>query len=270
MLVQRSLQPPPLPALRVVDGHVALALARHFEFRLLQRGDDIGAALHDAVLDALHEVVPDQLTRVGLDLQPGPQLRRVDVGTVFGLLLHPRPCRVVGPAPAVLVVEGVAQRAEGLLPAGRRDVEALASLQVAAGGEDVHVGAAAPLAVLDCRPRVAVRLQSGPGGLLELVEHGLDLSVGRPVLRRPRDHAGGVLVLELQRVGDGGDSVGIAAADLDALARLAGRVPLAEQVVGGRLRRAGAAGDELDVHRGASLGGGPAARSPARWRRGGR
>ena len=53
-------------------GHVASALARHFESRLLQGGDDVGAALHDAVLDALREVVPDQLARVGLDGQTGP------------------------------------------------------------------------------------------------------------------------------------------------------------------------------------------------------
>ena len=252
-----------------MGGHVVLALARHVEFRLLQRGDDVGAVTYDAVLDALHQVVPDQLARVGLDLQPGPQLRGVDAGAVAGLV---RPCasRVVGPAPAVLVVEGVAQGAERLLPAGRRDVQALARLQVAPCGEDVHVHAAAPLAVLDRRPSVAVGLKTGPGGLLELVEHGLDPRVGRPVLRRPRDHAGGVLVLELQRVGDGGDHVGVAAPDLDALTHLPGRVPLAEQIVGRTFRRAGAAGDELNVHRAARLGSRPAARSPARWRAGGR
>jgi len=71
MLVQRSLQPPPLPALRVADGHVVPALARHFKPGV-EGGDDIGAALHDAVLDALHQVVPDQLARVGLVLQAGP------------------------------------------------------------------------------------------------------------------------------------------------------------------------------------------------------
>jgi hypothetical protein len=127
MLVQRSLQPPTLPALRVAGGHVALALPRHLESRFLQGGDNIGAALHDAVLDALHEVVPDQLARVGLDRQPGPQLRRLDVGAMAGVL-RPGAGRVVRPAPAVLVVEGVAQRAEGLLPAGRRDVHAAARL----------------------------------------------------------------------------------------------------------------------------------------------
>ena len=101
-------------------------------------------------------------------------------------LLRSGPRRVVGPAPARLVVEGVAQRTEGLLPAGRRDVEALARLQVAPGGQDVHMHAAAALAVLDRRPRVAVRFEPRPRGLLELVEHGLDLRVSRPV-RRPRD-----------------------------------------------------------------------------------
>ncbi len=35
MLVQRSFQPPPLPTVRVVGGHVVLALARHVEARLL-------------------------------------------------------------------------------------------------------------------------------------------------------------------------------------------------------------------------------------------
>ena len=100
-------------------------------------------------------------------------------------LLRPRPRRVVRPAPAVLMVEGVAQRVEGLLPAGRRDVEALVRLQVAPGREDVHVNAAAVLAVQDRRPRVAVRLQPGPRRLLELVEDGVDLRVGRPVPPAP-------------------------------------------------------------------------------------
>ena len=64
--------------------------------------------------------------------------------------------------------------------------------------------------------------------------------------------------------------LGIAATDLDTLAELAGRVPLAEQVVGRTLCRAGAAGDELNVHRAARLRCWPAAQSRARWRRGGR
>ncbi len=83
-----------------------LALPRHVEFRILEGRDDIGATADDAVLDALHQVVPDQLARVGLDCQAGPQLRRVDVGAVSGLL-RSGPRRIVGPAPAVFVVEGV-------------------------------------------------------------------------------------------------------------------------------------------------------------------
>ena len=202
MLVQRSLQPPPIPAAGVPRGHVAVALARHLKAGLLQSGDDIGAAVHGAVLDALHQVVPYQLARLGFVLKSGPQRCRFDVGAV-SWLLRSGARRVVGPAPAVLVVEAVAKWGEGLLPAGRRDVQALARLQVAAGGEHVYVHPAAALAVLNGRPRVAVGLKPRPGRLLELVEDGVDLRIGRPVLRRPGDHARGVLVLELQRIGDG-------------------------------------------------------------------
>ena len=80
MLVQRSLQPPPLPAVRIPRGHVAVALARHVKARLLQGGDDVGAALHGAVLDALHQVVSYQLARLGFVLKSGPQCCRFDVG----------------------------------------------------------------------------------------------------------------------------------------------------------------------------------------------
>jgi len=40
-----------------------LALAWHFEARLPKRGDDIGAIPHHAVLDALEQVVPDEVAR---------------------------------------------------------------------------------------------------------------------------------------------------------------------------------------------------------------
>ena len=43
--IQFSFQPPPVPALRVQRGDVVLALARHFEARLPQGGDDI---VHDS------------------------------------------------------------------------------------------------------------------------------------------------------------------------------------------------------------------------------
>ena len=71
----------------------------------------------------------------------------------------------------------------------RCDVQAAARLQVAAGGQDVHVYAATLFAVQDRRPRVAVGVQSGPGRLLELVEDAFDLqhrSAGPPVPTRSR------------------------------------------------------------------------------------
>ena len=94
----------------------------------------------------LHQVVADQVARVGLMVGPGPQLRCLDVGAMARLLCSGA-LRVVRAAPAVLVVESVAQRVEGPLPSGGRDVEAPARLQVALRGEDVRVDAAAALAV---------------------------------------------------------------------------------------------------------------------------
>ena len=57
---------------------------------------------HCAVLDALLQVVADQLARVGFLLEARPQQRRFEVGAMAGLL-RPGPRRVVRPAPAVLV-----------------------------------------------------------------------------------------------------------------------------------------------------------------------
>ena len=149
----------------------------------------------------------------------------------------------------MFVVEGVPEGAEGLLPAWRRDVEAPAGLQVAPRREDVDVSASAALTVQHGGPGVSVGFQPRPGRVLEGVQDRLDLGVGRFVLRRPRDHAGGVPVLERQRVGHGGHLVRIAPKDLDALARLPGRVPLPEEVVGRVPRRAGPAREELNQHR---------------------
>ena len=223
-------------------------MAGHLEAGLLQGGDHVGAAPHHAVLDALQQVVADQLARAGFVFEAGPQLRRLQVGAMAGLV-RPGPRRVVGAAPAVLVVEGVAQRAEGLLPARRGDVQAAARLQVAAGGENVHVDPVAVLAVQDRRPGVAVRLQSCPGRLLELVENDPDLRVGGPVLRRPCNHDRGVLVLELQWVSHGGDVVGVPAQDLDARTHPPGGVAFADEIVGGGTGRAGAVTEAPNVHR---------------------
>ncbi len=214
------------------------------------------------MLDALEQVVPDQVAGGGFEPEPGPQPRRLDVGAVAGLL-HPGSRRVVRAAPAVFVIECVPEGTEGLLPARRRDVEAPAGLQVAPRGEDVDVSAASTLAVQHGRPGVAVGFEPGPGRVLEGVQDRADLFVGRLVLRRPRDHAGGVPVLELQRVGHGGHFVRIPAQDLDAFARLPGRVPLPEEVVGRVPRRSGPAGQELNEHRRPCFQEGTAPRAPA-------
>ena len=246
--VQCSFQPPAFPRLGVQRGEIVLALARHFEARLPQRGDDIVAAAHHAVLDALDQVVPDQVAGRGFEPEPGSQLRRLDVGAVAGLL-HSGPGRIVGTAPAVLVVEGVAERIERLPPSRRSNVEAAAGLKVASRREDVDMGASALLTVQYRRPCVAVGLQPRPGRLLELVEDGFDLLVSGMVVGRPGDHAGGVSVLELQRIGDRGHHVGVPPQDFDALARLPGRVLLPKEVLGRSPRRSGPVREKPNVHR---------------------
>ena len=123
----------------------------------------------------------------------------------------PRPIGIVRAAPAVLVVLPVPQRVKRLLPAGSRNIQALAGLKIHPCRQDVHVDTAACFAVLNGRPGVAVWFQSGPGGLLELVHHAIDLRLARVVLRCPGNDARGVLVLELKRIGDGGHLVRIAA-----------------------------------------------------------
>ena len=163
----------------------------------------------------------------------------------------------------MFVVECVPEGAEGLLPARRRDVEATSGLQVAPRGEDMDVSATAALAVQHGRPCVAVRFEPGPGRLLEAIQNRADLLVGRLVLRRPRDHPGGVPVLELQRVGNVGHFVRIPAQDLDAFARLPGRVPLPEEVLRRGPRRSGPVRQKLKVHRGPVSRSGPALRAPA-------
>ncbi|WP_420447352.1 hypothetical protein [Candidatus Palauibacter sp.] len=60
--VQFSFQSPPVSGLRVQRGDVIHALARHFEARLPERGDNIVAVFDRAVLDTLEQVVPDQVS----------------------------------------------------------------------------------------------------------------------------------------------------------------------------------------------------------------
>jgi len=245
--VQPSLQPPAVPGLGVHRRQVVLALARHFQARLPERGDDIEAVFHRAVLDALDQVVPDQVSRRGFEPEPGPQLGGLDVGAVSGLL-HPGPRRIVRTAPAVLVVEGVAKRIERLPPSRRGNVQAPAGLKVASRGENMDMGATALLAVEHRGPSVAVGFEPRPSRLLEGVQNRADLFVGRLVLGRPSDHAGGVPVLEPQSVRHRRHPVRIAPKDLDAFAELPGRVPLPEEVLGRRPRRSGSSRQKLNVH----------------------
>ena len=179
---------------------------------------------------------------------PRPQLRRLEVGAVPRLLL-PRTRRIVRPAPGVLDVAGFHQRAIRLLPARRRDVQALARLQVTPRRHNMHVNAAPRLAVPNRRPGVAVRRQAGPGRVLELVEYPVDLLVARLVLRRPGDHARRVLLLELERVGHRRHLVRVAAQHRHVGPLLALAVRLAREVGSRPGRRPCPARDELNQHR---------------------
>ena len=106
-------------------------------------------------------------------------------------------------------------------------------------------------AVLDRRPGVAVRLKSGPGGLLELVHHPAYLRIARVVLRGPGDDPRRVLVLELQPIGHRGHLVGIAPQHGDFF-RVLLRVWLGGSLTGEVIRssssRPGAASEKLDHH----------------------
>ena len=174
--------------------------------------------------------------------------------------LHvPRPLRIVRSAPAVLVVLPVPQRVKRLLPSGSRDIQALAGLQVAARRQDMHVGTPVRFAVLDRGPGIAIRFESGPGGLLELVHHPANLRIARVILRCPGDHARRVLVLELQPIGHRGHLVGIAPQHGDffrvllrvlfeGLLRIWPGGSLTGEVIHRGRRRPGPASEKLDHH----------------------
>ena len=184
-------------------------MARHLQARPLQGGDHRGAIRDGPRFDALAQIVGNRSPGVFLRRQPGPKLGGLDVGPMAGLYV-PRPFRIVRAAPAVLVVLPVPQRIECLLPAGSRDIQALAGLKIAARRQDMHVHTFARFAMLDRCPGLAVRFQSRPGGFLELVHHIANLCIARVVLRCPRDDARRVLVLELKRVGHPGHLVWMA------------------------------------------------------------
>ena len=112
----------------------------------------------------------------------------------------------------------------------------------------MHVDPAPRIAVLDSRPGVAVRLQSGPGGFLKLFQHLVDLPVAWLVLRRPGEQPGGVLVLELQRVGHVCNLMRVPSQNLHLLALLPLGIQISRQVVGRRLRRPRTAIQKLNHH----------------------
>ena len=126
------------------------------------------------------------------------------------------------------------------------------------------------LPVQDRRPGVAVGLQPRPGRLLELVEDSPDLRVGGPVLRRPRDHARGVLPLEAQGVGKSGHLVRVAAQNLDAWSHPSGGIAFTDEIVGRGAGGAVAARGEANEHRHCLRRGGrpraTTARTPQGWR----
>ena len=224
-------------------GDVVLALARHLVADLLERRDHAGAVVDEASGDPLAEVAVDGVA-VGL---VGRKPARPGGAGAIG---------IVRPRPAVLVVQCPLQGAVGHLPAGRRDVVALARLELHAGGQDMHVRAAVLVAVKHRRPGVAVRFEAGPGDSLELIERVLDLVVVRAVLGRPGDHGAAVAVLEVEGVGDLGDQPRVAAQLRHLRPLLAGVVAVGEKVVGRGRRAALAVLRERDQHEPSSSRGG--------------
>ena len=230
-----------------LDADVVLPLPRD-PAELRQVGGDIRPVGDEAVFDRLGQQGGDALP-VRREPPPVPQCRLPPLELEGRRRRVPPSRRIVRIGPAVPEVVHVPERPIVVQPAGRRDVERPAGLQVAAGGKDMDVDTAVRLPVQHRRPAASVRREAGEGQLPEIVEHGIDLRVVRPVLRRPCDHAGRVAVLEPQAVGDRGDLVGIAAQDLDAGALDAQRVGGGQHVPGGLPGRAGAVPQERDQHR---------------------
>ena len=149
----------------------------------------------------------------------------------------------------MLSVQTVAQRVEKAPVSGRRDVQGFSGRQIDPRREDVHVAAAVRPAVQNRAPAVAAGIQPGPRRLLEPVEDRADLRVRRAVLRRPRDHARGVSVLEAERVGRRRHQLRIAAQNLDAGADASGGIHFPQQVPGRPPSAPGSPPDEFNQHR---------------------
>ena len=63
----------------------SLPLARHFEARLSQGGDNLFTIPHHAVLDTLEQVVPDRVVREDSSRRPAHSRACLDVGAVSGV-----------------------------------------------------------------------------------------------------------------------------------------------------------------------------------------
>ena len=186
-----------------------LTLARHRKARFGQSGDDAGPVFDDAPLNRRGEVGVQLVAGVVGPGKPLAQGRGLLVGRIARLKV-PLPLRIVRTRPAVFGVLPVPQRVKIPLPARRGDVQAFARLQIHPGGQDVDVHSPLWLVVLHGRPGVAVGVQARPGGRLELIQDGRDVSGGGLVLWSPGKNSGGVGVGELQPVGDGGHQFRVA------------------------------------------------------------
>ena len=166
--------------------------------------------------------------------EAGPQVRRLDIGDGARVAAPaPAPGHPAGSSPAS-ALKASSERAEGLLPARRRDVEAPAW----SPGRNARRGHAResppPRSGRAPRPpRRSGRARAPPRpSSRRHPDDRADLRVGRSVVGCPGDHARGVLVLERQRVGHRGHLMGIIPPkDLHALAQSCpARVPRPEEV----------------------------------------
>ena len=143
-----------MPALGIGGRDVVFSLARHRKARLGQNGDDPGPVFNDAPLYRCGQVGVQLLAGV-----VGGQALAQGCGVLVGRIARLKvalPLRIVRTRPAVCGVLPVPQRVIIPLPAGRRDVQAFAGLQIDAGGQDVDVYTPLWLVVLHGCPGVAV------------------------------------------------------------------------------------------------------------------
>ena len=145
-----------------------------------------------------------------------------------------RTLRIVRPRPAVLLVQRVADSAERLRAARRRDVQAPAFVPVDPRPDHMHL-AVAVLAVQHGRPLVAASLQPGQDRPLELVQRVLNLRVRRAFVGMPVNHTRRVAMPVLVGICNCRRLLRIAAQPLDLGSPLAVVARLARPVPGHRI-----------------------------------